>query len=77
LRPSRRFAPVACSGSNTRPTLVFERAEDLAPPYDALVRAAVHAVRAEHVATFLGRKLDTRYTGEVGSDFVSYYLSML
>lgn len=49
--------------------LVFKRAEDLAPLYDGLVRTAVHAVRAEHVATFLGRKLDARYTGEVGNDF--------
>ena len=49
--------------------IVFRRREDLAPLYDALVRTAVHAVRAEHVATFLGRKLDVRYTGEVGNDF--------
>lgn len=49
--------------------LVFKRAQDLAPLYDALVRTAVHAVRAEHVATFLGKRLDARYTGEVGNDF--------
>lgn len=49
--------------------IVFRRREDLAPLYDTLVRTAVHAVRAEHVATFLGRKLDPRYTGEVGNDF--------
>jgi hypothetical protein len=29
----------------------------------------VHAVRAEQVATFLGKKFDRRYTGEVGNDF--------
>lgn len=49
--------------------IVFKRPEDLAPLYDSLVRTAVHAVRAEQVATFLGRKLDPRYTGEVGNDF--------
>jgi hypothetical protein len=49
--------------------IVFKRREDLAPLYDHLVRTAVHAVRAEDVATFLGRKLDPRYLGEVGSDF--------
>lgn len=49
--------------------IVFRRPEDLAPLYDALVRTAVHVVRAEQVATFLGRKLDPRYTGEVGNNF--------
>ena len=48
---------------------VFKRREDLAPLYDHLVRSAVHTVRAEHVATFLGRKLDPRYQGEIGNDF--------
>lgn len=49
--------------------LVFRRRDDLAPLYDGLVRTAVHAVKAEHVATFLGRRLDPRYAGEVGNDF--------
>lgn len=49
--------------------IVFKRREDLAPLYDHLIRTAVHTVRAEHVATFLGRKLDPRYQGEAGSDF--------
>jgi hypothetical protein len=49
--------------------IVFKRREDLAPLYDHLIRTAVHAVRAEHVATFLGKKLDPRYQGEVGNDF--------
>jgi DNA-binding transcriptional ArsR family regulator len=49
--------------------IVFKRRDDLAPVYDHLVRTAVHAVRAEHVATFLGKKLDPRYLGEVGNDF--------
>lgn len=49
--------------------IVFKRRDDLAPLYDHLVRTAVHAVRAEHVSTFLGKKLDPRYQGEVGSDF--------
>jgi hypothetical protein len=49
--------------------IVFRRREDLAPLYDHLVRSAVHNVRAEHVATFLGRKLDPRYQGEIGNDF--------
>ena len=49
--------------------IVFKSREDLAPLYDALVRTAVHAVRAEHVATFLGKKLSPQYLGELGNDF--------
>jgi hypothetical protein len=49
--------------------LVFRRREYLAPLYDHLVRTAVHAVKVEQVATFLGKKLDPRYLGEVGNDF--------
>jgi hypothetical protein len=49
--------------------IVFRRQRDLQPLYDALVRTAVHAVKAEHVATFLGRKLHPLYQDEVGNDF--------
>jgi len=49
--------------------IVFKRREDLAPIYEALVRTAVHAVKAEHVATFLGRKLHGNFAGEAGNRF--------
>lgn len=49
--------------------VVFQKPAALAPIYDHLVRTAVHAVKAEQVATFLGRKLDPRYQGEVGNHF--------
>jgi hypothetical protein len=49
--------------------IVFKRREDLAPIYEALTRTAVHAVKAEHVATFLGRKLHGNFEGEAGSRF--------
>jgi len=49
--------------------IVFRRKQDLQPLYDSWVRTVVHAVKAEQVATFLGRKLDPRFTGEVGNDF--------
>lgn len=49
--------------------VVFRRPADLAPLYEQLVRTAVHAVKADQVATFLGRKLDPRYQGEVGNHF--------
>ena len=49
--------------------IVFRRREDLWPIYDELTRTAIHAVRAEHVATFLGRKLHGNFQGEAGGDF--------
>lgn len=49
--------------------IVFRRRADLQPLYDELVRTAVHAVKAEDVAMFLGRPLDTRFKGELGTDF--------
>ena len=49
--------------------LIFHRQEDLRPLYEALVRTAVHAVKPDHVATFLGRKLTGHYQDELGNDF--------
>jgi len=36
---------------------------------DLLFRTAIHAVKPEQVATFLGRKLHGSYQGEIGNDF--------
>jgi hypothetical protein len=49
--------------------VIFKRGEDLAPLYDALVRSAVHVVKAEDVATFLGRELAKDKRHAIGSDF--------
>jgi len=49
--------------------IVFRRRADLDPLYQHLVRTAIHTVRAENVAIFLGRRLDPRYEGELGTDF--------
>jgi hypothetical protein len=49
--------------------IVFKRREDLAKIYEPLIRTAIHAVKAEQIATFLGRKIDGRFQGEVGNDF--------
>ncbi|MEK7281032.1 MAG: MarR family transcriptional regulator [Chloroflexota bacterium] len=49
--------------------LVFHRQADLHPLYDTLVRTAIHAVKADNVATFLGHKLTGNYRDELGNDF--------
>jgi len=49
--------------------IVWHRPDDLAPLYDALVRTSIHSVKADTVATFLGRRhLNPLYEGELGSD---------
>jgi len=48
--------------------IIFKRMDDLRPLYGELVRTAIHTVKPENVATFLGRKLDERYAGEIGND---------
>ena len=49
--------------------IVFRTREDLQLLYEPLVRTVIHAVKADNVATFLGRKLDPRFAGEAGNDF--------
>ena len=49
--------------------IVFKRQQYLAPLYDELVRTATHAVKADDIATFLGRRLNGNYQDEVGNDF--------
>jgi hypothetical protein len=49
--------------------IIFKTSEDLKPLYDALVRTAVHAVKADQAATFLGRKLHGNFQDEAGNRF--------
>jgi hypothetical protein len=48
--------------------IIFRSQDALAPIYKQLVETAVHAVKAEHVATFLGRRLTERTSDEIGND---------
>ena len=49
--------------------VVFRQQAKFQPLYEAIVRTAVHVVKTEQVAMFLGHKLHTNYQGEVGNDF--------
>jgi len=49
--------------------VVFRSAATLGPLYEQLVRASVLNVKAEQVATFLGRKIAPHLRQEVGSQF--------
>ena len=51
--------------------LVFRSQAMLAPLYEQLARQAVLAVKAEHVATFLGHKITPQLAQEIGSRFAT------
>jgi len=49
--------------------IVFKKQTELANIYQSIVRTAIHTVKPENVATFLGKKLSGNYKGEVGNNF--------
>jgi hypothetical protein len=49
--------------------VVFKYQSDLGPLYETMTRTAIHAIKPQQVATFLGRKLHGAYQGEIGNDF--------
>ena len=48
---------------------IFKSKEALRPLYEQVTRTAIHAVKPENVATFLGRKLHSNYQDEMGNHF--------
>ena len=49
--------------------IVFRRQAELAALYGNLTRTAIHTVKPDNIATFLGRKLSVQYEGEMGNRF--------
>ena len=49
--------------------IVFNRQADLQKIYSELVATAIHTVKPENIATFLGHKLDDRFQGEIGNNY--------
>lgn len=49
--------------------IVFKRQPELAAIYGNLSRTAIHTVKPDNIATFLGRKLNAQYEGEMGNRF--------
>jgi hypothetical protein len=47
--------------------IVFQRQSDLQAIYDRLTRTAIHTVKPDNIATFLGRKLNANYQDEMGN----------
>lgn len=49
--------------------IVFKKQCDLQQIYDQLIRTAIHTVKPDNIATFLGRKLHGNYQGDVGNNY--------
>ncbi|MFA5383252.1 MAG: hypothetical protein WC364_01040 [Eubacteriales bacterium] len=49
--------------------IVFKKQADLGPFYETLVSTAIHSVKPENIASFLGQKLHGNYQGEMGNNF--------
>ena len=76
---ARRFCPIGGSfrqryhwsvnQAEYASDIVFRRQADLGVIYENLTRTAIHAVKPDNIATFLGRKLHGNYQGEMGNRF--------
>lgn len=49
--------------------IIFKKQVDLKQIYDTLIRTAIHTVKPENIATFLGRKLNGNYCDEMGNNY--------
>ena len=49
--------------------IVFHKQADLQAIYGNLTRTAIHTIKPDNIATFLGRKLNPQYEGEMGNRF--------
>jgi len=49
--------------------IVFKKQKDLEAIYEDLTVTAVHIVKPENIATFLGKKLESNYKGEIGNNY--------
>jgi len=49
--------------------IVFKKQKYLQSIYSDLITTAIHTVKPENIVTFLGKKLDAKYQGEVGNNY--------
>lgn len=49
--------------------IIFKKQEYLAPIYDEIIRTAIHAVKPDNIATFLGHRITYNCKKEVGTNF--------
>lgn len=76
---ARRFCPViekfakryqwSITQAEYSTDIVFKCQDDLQEIYENIVRTAIHTVKPENITTFLGKKLNGNYQGEMGNKF--------
>ncbi|GFP21130.1 hypothetical protein HKBW3S06_00356 [Candidatus Hakubella thermalkaliphila] len=49
--------------------IIFKKQSDLKLLYEPLIRGAIHSVKPDNIASFLGGKLHWNYQGEMGNNF--------
>ena len=49
--------------------IVFKKQKDLQAIYSELIATAIHTVKPDNIATFLGHKVNPRYQGEIGNNY--------
>lgn len=49
--------------------IIFKKQEYLQSIYSELTATAIHTVKPDSIATFLGHKVDPRYQGEIGNNY--------
>ena len=49
--------------------VVFKKQEDLQAMYSELTATAIHTVKPDNIATFLGHKVAPKYKGEIGNNY--------
>ncbi len=49
--------------------IIFTSRDDLKTIYEPIIRNAIHSVKPENIATFLGKKLHPNFQGEMGTNF--------
>jgi hypothetical protein len=49
--------------------VVFNKQEDLQKIYDKIIRTAIHTVKPDNIATFLGKKIHSNYEQEIGNNY--------
>jgi hypothetical protein len=49
--------------------IVFKKQADLNLIYDHIIRTAIHSVKPDNIASFLGKRLTLHYEGEAGNNF--------
>jgi DNA-binding MarR family transcriptional regulator len=49
--------------------IIFKKQEYLQPIYDTIIRTAIHTVRPDNIATFLGQRITYNCKKEIGNNF--------